>query len=145
MMHILPYLHSEINFEIIVVDDSSPDGTYDVILQLQRSFGEDRIVALQRPGKLGLGSAYAYGLRRATGDLVLIMDADLSHHPKYVPAMVKTQAASGCDIVSGTRYAAGGGVFGWGLRRKATSRGANVLAQALLRPGVSCSVLSVLG
>lgn len=65
------------------------------------------------------------------------MDADLSHHPKYIPAMIATQAASGADIVSGTRYAPGGGVFGWSFKRKLTSRGANTLAQALLSPGVS--------
>lgn len=65
------------------------------------------------------------------------MDADLSHHPKYIPAMVAAQAASGADLVSGTRYARGGGVAGWGPRRKATSRGANLLAALLLRPGLS--------
>ena len=65
------------------------------------------------------------------------MDADLSHHPKYIPAMVAAQARAGADLVSGTRYAAGGGVAGWGARRKATSRGANLLAALLLRPPLS--------
>ncbi len=65
------------------------------------------------------------------------MDADLSHHPKYIPAMIAQQAATGADIVSGTRYAPDGGVFGWNFKRKLTSRGANTLAQALLSPGVS--------
>lgn len=65
------------------------------------------------------------------------MDADLSHHPKYIPAMIERQVATNADIVSGTRYAPGGGVFGWNLKRKLTSRGANTLAQALLSPGVS--------
>ena len=65
------------------------------------------------------------------------MDADLSHHPKYIPAMIDKQASMGSDIVSGTRYAPGGGVFGWNFKRKLTSRGANTLAQALLNPGMS--------
>ena len=65
------------------------------------------------------------------------MDADLSHHPKYIPAMVAAQRAHRADLVSGTRYAPGGGVAGWGARRKATSRGANLLASLLLRPGLS--------
>jgi dolichol-phosphate mannosyltransferase len=90
-----------------------------------------------RPGKLGLGTAYAHGLAAATGDFIIIMDADLSHHPKYIPAMVAAQADAGADLVSGTRYAPGGGVAGWGARRKATSRGANLLASLLLRPGLS--------
>lgn len=65
------------------------------------------------------------------------MDADLSHHPKYIPAMIRKQTTTGADIVTGTRYAPGGGVFGWNFKRKLTSRGANTLAQALLQPGVS--------
>ncbi|KAH7301435.1 hypothetical protein KP509_23G026400 [Ceratopteris richardii] len=65
------------------------------------------------------------------------MDADLSHHPKYLPAFIRKQQETGADIVTGTRYVKGGGVHGWDLRRKLTSRGANVLAQTLLWPGVS--------
>lgn len=57
--------------------------------------------------------------------------------PKYIPAMIERQQATDCDIVSGTRYAPNGGVFGWDLRRKVTSRGANLLAQLLLQPNVS--------
>ena len=57
--------------------------------------------------------------------------------PKYIPAMLASQKASGCDVVTGTRYKAGGGVYGWDLVRKFTSRGANLLAQLLLQPQVS--------
>jgi hypothetical protein len=57
--------------------------------------------------------------------------------PKYLPPMIDRQAATGCDIVTGTRYLQGGGVFGWDLKRKVTSRGANLLAQLLLQPNVS--------
>jgi dolichol-phosphate mannosyltransferase len=76
-----------------------------------------------------------HGLQHATGEFVIIMDADLSHHPKHIPAMIRAQAATGADIVSGTRYAPGGGVFGWGVKRKLVSRGANTLAAGLLAAG----------
>ncbi|CDP18025.1 unnamed protein product [Coffea canephora] len=114
-----------VNFEIIVVDDGSPDGTQDIVKQLQSVYGEDRILLRARPKKLGLGN------------FVVIMDADLSHHPKYLPNFIKKQMETGADIVTGTRYVKGGGVHGWNLMRKLTSRGANVLAQTLLWPGVS--------
>ncbi|KAJ7561940.1 hypothetical protein O6H91_03G048400 [Diphasiastrum complanatum] len=106
----------------------------------------DRIVfelccALQllrpRAAKLGLGSAYGHGLKHASGDFVVIMDADLSHHPKYLPGFIRKQLETNADIVTGTRYVKGGGVYGWDLRRKLTSRGANVLAHTLLWPKVS--------
>eukprot|EP00252_Welwitschia_mirabilis_P015021 TRINITY_DN33133_c0_g1_i1.p1 TRINITY_DN33133_c0_g1~~TRINITY_DN33133_c0_g1_i1.p1 ORF type:complete len:244 (-),score=36.90 TRINITY_DN33133_c0_g1_i1:190-921(-) len=127
----------DINFEIIVIDDASPDGTQDVVRQLQNVYGEDRILLRPREGKLGLGTAYIHGLRYASGDFVVIMDADLSHHPKYLPRFIRKQAETGADIVTGTRYVKGGGVHGWTLMRKLTSRGANVLAQTLLWPRAS--------
>ena len=90
-----------------------------------------------RAGKLGLGTAYKHGLQHASGEFVIIMDADLSHHPKYIGAMIAEQRARGCDIVTGTRYRAGGGVDGWGWWRKAVSSGANFAAGFILQPGVS--------
>ncbi|XP_044985807.1 dolichol-phosphate mannosyltransferase subunit 1-like isoform X2 [Hordeum vulgare subsp. vulgare] len=107
-------------FEIIIVDDGSPDGTQDIVKQLQQVYGEDRVLLRARPRKLGLGTAYMHGLKHASGEFVVIMDADLSHHPKYLPSFISN-----------------GGVHGWNLMRKLTSRGANVLAQTLLRPGAS--------
>lgn len=104
---------------------------------MQNIYGKDRIVLRFRPGKLGLGSAYLYGAQVATGDFIIIMDADLSHHPKFIPEMVRLQKENNLDIVTGTRYAGNGGVYGWDLKRKTISRGANLLTQILLRPGVS--------
>ncbi|XP_064393476.1 dolichol-phosphate mannosyltransferase subunit 1-like [Halichondria panicea] len=125
------------DYEIIVIDDNSPDGTLDVAKQLQRLYGEDKIVLRPRKAKLGLGTAYIHGIKNATGNFIFIMDADLSHHPKFIPEFIKLQEENNYDIVSGTRYALGGGVYGWDLRRKIISRGANFLAQVLLRPGAS--------
>jgi dolichol-phosphate mannosyltransferase len=66
------------------------------------------------------------------------MDADFSHHPKFIPDMIRVQATKDYDIVTGTRYAGkDGGVYGWDLKRKLVSRGANIFADTVLRPGVS--------
>ncbi|KAK6048122.1 hypothetical protein COOONC_14373 [Cooperia oncophora] len=65
------------------------------------------------------------------------MDADLSHHPKFIPEMIELQKKENLDIVTGTRYAMSGGVYGWDIKRKTMSKGANFLAQFLLNPGVS--------
>ncbi|KAF8837935.1 glycosyltransferase family 2 protein [Paxillus ammoniavirescens] len=137
----------ELAWEIIVVDDASPDGTQDVALELAKVYGEDKIVLKPRAGKLGLGTAYIHGLNFCTGDFVIIMDADFSHHPKFIPQFIRLQQACNLDIVTGTRYRSvatpslpetrPGGVHGWDLKRKLVSRGANFLAATVLSPGVS--------
>lgn len=71
---------SELNYEIIVIDDGSPDGTLEMAKQLQKMYGEDKIVLRPREKKLGLGTAYMHGIKHATGNFIVIMDADLSHH-----------------------------------------------------------------
>ena len=65
------------------------------------------------------------------------MDADFSHHPKFIAPMIEKQKAGDYDIVTGTRYSGDGGVYGWDLKRKFVSRGANLFADTVLRPGVS--------
>lgn len=121
------------DWELVVVDDASPDGTASVVRSLQRCFPPGQIVLAERPAKLGLGSAYRHGLAHAKGEWVALMDADLSHHPRDLPRMIARQRLSGADVVCGSRYSPrGGGVAGWDLKRKLTSRGANVLASALL-------------
>lgn len=126
-----------INFEIIIIDDNSPDGTLEVAKQLQKIYGEDRILLRPREAKLGLGTAYIHGMKHSTGDFIILMDADLSHHPKFIAQFIAKQREGNYDIVSGTRYIGDGGVYGWDLRRKVISRGANFVAQILLRPGAS--------
>ncbi|KAK7753705.1 dolichol-P-mannose synthesis [Diatrype stigma] len=130
------FTDNNLDWELIIVDDGSPDGTQEVALQLVRAFSP-HVVLKTRSGKLGLGTAYVHGLQFATGNFVIIMDADFSHHPKFIPQMVAKQAAGNYDIVTGTRYAGNGGVFGWDLKRKFVSRGANLFADTVLRPGVS--------
>jgi len=131
------FTKNNIDYEIIIIDDASPDGTLQVAQKLQQIYGENHIVLRPRSGKLGLGTAYIYGIESATGEFVILMDADMSHHPKYIPEFIKLQKQYNYDIVTGTRYSLGGGVYGWDLRRKLTSRVANYIADLLLNPGVS--------
>ncbi|KAG8567420.1 hypothetical protein GDO81_013615 [Engystomops pustulosus] len=128
---------SGFNYEIIIIDDGSPDGTLEVAQQLQKIYGSDKILLRPREKKLGLGTAYIHGMQHASGNFIIIMDADLSHHPKFIPQFIGKQKEGNFDIVSGTRYIGNGGVYGWDLKRKLISRGANYLSQVLLRPGAS--------
>ncbi|XP_055638099.1 dolichol-phosphate mannosyltransferase subunit 1 [Toxorhynchites rutilus septentrionalis] len=128
---------AKIDYEIIVIDDGSPDGTLEVAKELQNIYGEDRILLRPRAAKLGLGTAYIHGIEHANGNFIIIMDADLSHHPKFIPQFIELQQSANYDIVSGTRYSGDGGVYGWDFKRKLISRGANFLSQLLLRPNAS--------
>lgn len=127
---------SNLDWELIIVDDGSPDGTQEIANQLVKAYSP-HVQLKPRTGKLGLGTAYVHGLQFAKGNFIIIMDADFSHHPKFIPQMIALQKAHDYDIVTGTRYASGGGVFGWDLKRKLTSKGANIFADTVLRPGVS--------
>ncbi|THG08191.1 hypothetical protein TEA_019017 [Camellia sinensis var. sinensis] len=86
----------DVDFEMIIVDDGSPDGTQDVVKKLQE-------LLRARPKKLGLGTAYVHGLKHASGNFVVIMDADSSHHPKYLPSFIKKQMETSASIDTGTR------------------------------------------
>ena len=131
------FVGAKLQYEVVIVDDSSPDNTLEVAEAIQKSYGKDHVTIVSRKGKLGLGTAYIAGLKAAKGERVILMDADLSHHPKFIPQMVEIMDKEMVDIVTGTRYRRGGGVYGWDLKRKVTSRGANFLADFLLNPGVS--------
>jgi dolichol-phosphate mannosyltransferase len=131
------FTQEKLNYEIVVVDDNSPDKTHEVCIELAEIYGQNHIVLHRRAGKLGLGSAYMDGLKVAKGNYIILLDADMSHHPKFIPQMIKKHVETGCDIVSGTRYVQGGGVHGWNLKRKLTSRVANYLAGILLSPDCS--------
>lgn len=131
-----PFSSRNLDWELVIVDDGSPDGTQEVAKQLVKAYSP-HVILQTREGKLGLGTAYPHGLQFTKGNFIIIMDADFSHHPKFIPQMIALQKAHDYDIVTGTRYAPDGGVFGWDLKRKLTSKGANIFADTVLRPGVS--------
>jgi len=118
---------------VLVVDDSSPDGTGEVVEALSREHRNIRVI--HRSGKLGLGSAYKDAFRQALMDVdaefVVEMDADLSHDPIYLPAILQSaQRSRGVGL--GSRYIKGGRIIGWSMRRKIVSWGANLLTRVIL-------------
>lgn len=126
-------------FRVLVVDDSSPDGTADVVADLARD--EPRLSLHVRPGKLGLGTAYLAGFRRALADgadFIFEMDADFSHDPRYLPHLLAA-VEQGDDLVIGSRYVRGGGTTDWGMLRRFISRGGNLYAGLILGLSVADS------
>jgi len=117
--------------EILVADDNSPDGTGALADRLRAA--DPRVHVLHRPKKEGLGRAYlaafAWGLERGY-DLILEMDADFSHHPRYLPALLGASAEA--DLVLGSRNVAGGGTLNWGLGRRLLSKGGSLYARTIL-------------
>jgi dolichol-phosphate mannosyltransferase len=110
---------------VLVVDDDSPDGTGDLAETLAAELGQ--IEVLHRPGKSGLGSAYREGFRVALdahADVIVSMDADLSHDPAAIPRLLAA-IDDGADMVIGSRYVPGGGVVNWPLHRRLLSRWGN--------------------
>lgn len=122
----------KLRYKIILIDDNSPDGTYDEALNLKNTIA---LKAIKRPKKLGLGSAYKDALKHCEHNNIIILDADLSHDPNDIEKMIhKMIDDESIDIVIGSRYLKlpDSGTVGWNLKRKLTSRGANNLAQILL-------------
>lgn len=113
---------------ILVIDDNSPDGTGMLVAEMAKQ--DDRIRLLSRRGKLGLGTATLAGFRYAIEhnyELLVNMDADFSHGPKYVPKLIA--GAAEYDVVIASRYMPGGGVAGWTFRRKLMSQTINLWAR----------------
>jgi dolichol-phosphate mannosyltransferase len=118
--------------DVLVVDDSSPDGTATVVRDLMSN--EPHIRLVQRPDRSGLASAYQEGFRLALDegyDLVVEMDSDLSHDPTELPRLLEA-AAAGADLVVGSRYVPGGSVTNWSRARVALSRAGNTYARIML-------------
>ena len=122
--------------DILVVDDNSPDGTGDWCDE--RGKEDSRLKCLHRAGKLGLGTATIAGMKYAIEhdyEYVLNLDADFSHHPRYVPNLIHGMGENGSpavDVMIGSRYVPGGGTKGWPLKRRIMSRGVNLYARCLL-------------
>jgi dolichol-phosphate mannosyltransferase len=115
-------------WELIIVDDGSPDGTAD----LAESYADVHPVhVVRRPSKAGLASAVLAGFAQARGDVLLVMDADLSHPPEAVPRLVMA-IQEGADLAVGSRYVTGGGTEDWPLRRRVVSRAACLLGNVLV-------------
>jgi len=126
--------------DVLVIDDNSPDGTGDWCDE--RAAADPRLHCLHRAGKQGLGTAIIAGIRYGIAqgyDHVLNMDADYSHHPRYIPALIagmQDDGGPGHDVMIGSRYVPGGGIEGWPFMRHLMSRTVNLYARVLL--GLPC-------
>lgn len=118
---------------VIIVDDNSPDGTGRLAENWSNQYPE-RVHVIHRPGKMGLGTAYIAGFKAGLEELkagrIMTMDADFSHHPRYIPAMIAMSEEA--DVVIGSRYVEGGGSRNCTWKRIMLSRIANTVARTLL-------------
>jgi Glycosyltransferases involved in cell wall biogenesis len=122
------------NFHVLVIDDSSPDGTADIVRDLQPQFN-GTVFLEERKGKQGLGTAYIHGFKWAIDkgyDFVFEMDADFSHNPSDLPNLYDACKNKGADVAVGSRYVKGGGVKNWPSDRIALSKGASVYTRLIL-------------
>jgi dolichol-phosphate mannosyltransferase len=118
-------------FDVLVVDDNSPDGTGEIADRLSRQDGSMHV--MHRAGKQGLGTAYIAGFRWGLDhgyEALLEMDCDFSHDPSYLPTFLELLPQA--DLVVGSRYVPGGGTRNWGLKRRWLSAGGNLFARSLL-------------
>jgi len=122
------YRDENVDGELVIVDDNSPDGTGAVADDLARQF---RVQVIHRSGKLGLGTAVIAGFERATAPVVGVIDADLSHPPAALPRMLAVMRQASADIVIGSRYVPGGGTHNWPAARLIMSRIACMMARPL--------------
>lgn len=121
-----------VHIQAIVVDDNSPDGTAKIVENYIRDAdprpGYTVDVVRRKERKAGLSSAILYGIRKAVGNVIVVMDSDFSHPPQLIPRMIETLRQQ-CDIVVASRYVSGGSVVGWPLKRRLLSRIATVIAR----------------
>ena len=118
---------------ILVIDDNSPDKTYEIVNELADAQYKDKLFLMKRAGKLGLGTAYIagfnWGIERHY-DVIMHMDADFSHNPRYIPEFF--EAIKTNDLVLGSRYIKGGGVVNWDFKRKLISMGGSIYSRFIL-------------
>ncbi|NMP21043.1 glycosyltransferase [Sulfobacillus harzensis] len=121
-------------FDVLVIDDGSPDGTGILADHLKKTH-PGRVEVIHRQGKLGLATAYLTGFRfgmQRGYDFLFEMDADFSHNPAYLPQFIETMRSTGADLVLGSRYVAGGGATKWPWYRRLISRGGSLYASKML-------------
>lgn len=121
------------DFHVLVVDDSSPDGTAQIVKQLQQKF-PGQLYLEERTGKLGLGTAYIHGFKWATAkgyQFIFEMDADFSHNPNDLPRLYNACKNEGADLAIGSRYVKGGGVVNWPWDRVALSKGGSLYTRMI--------------
>lgn len=121
-------------FDVLIVDDSSPDGTADIVKRLQQEF-TNRLHLEERTGKLGLGTAYIHGFKWALTkgyDYIFEMDADFSHNPADLPRLLEACEKQGAGLAVGSRYVAGGQVENWPWERRLMSYYASVYVRFIL-------------
>lgn len=134
-------------FDVLIVDDGSPDGTADLVKAQMEKYGS-RIFLLERAGKQGLGTAYIAGFKWALErdfDYIFEMDCDFSHTPKDLIRLKKSCAENGVGVAVGSRYVQGGGVVNWPLKRRVMSRGASLYVNLILWLGVRDSTAGFVG
>jgi dolichol-phosphate mannosyltransferase len=122
------------NFHVLVIDDGSPDGTADVVRQLQPRFN-GTVFLEERRGKQGLGTAYIHGFKwglKRGYQFIFEMDADFSHNPKDLPRLYAACKHEGADVAIGSRYVKGGGVYNWPKDRIALSKGGSLYTRIIL-------------
>ena len=122
------------NFHVLVIDDGSPDGTADIVKQLQPSF-DNTVFLEERTGKQGLGTAYIHGFKWGTKrgyNYIFEMDADFSHNPLDLPRLYDACKNGGADVAIGSRYVKGGGVKNWPWDRIALSKGGSLYTRMIL-------------
>lgn len=125
-------------YHILVIDDGSPDGTADAVKEMQKEYA-DRLFLIERPGKLGLGTAYLTGFRWGLEhgyDYIFEMDADFSHDPADLPRLYEECALNGADVAIGSRYCNGISVVNWPIGRILMSYFASVYVRKVLNVGI---------
>lgn len=123
----------EKSFDVLVVDDNSPDGTADIVKNMKQEF-PDRLFILERAGKLGLGTAYIEGFKYGLAhqyDFVFEMDADFSHNPNDLILLYNACSKDGNDVAVGSRYASGVNVVNWPMGRVLLSYFASIYVQVV--------------